>query len=299
MDLLKLETLLALAEYGSFSNAAKAIYRTQSAVSQQIKELEQELDICLVDRSKRPIALTVDGAELVSIARQIITLWNDYKNKRKPSEIKGEMVLGYVNSAITSNLSDALRILRQEYPQLVIKLVNTGGVSKHLAQDVAEQKLDASFGVGPLKLPKGVLWWSYAREQFYVISPKDSIHKKDSKLLEQGPYLRHKPHLLVETVIDREIKRRGLKVEVIMEMDAYESILLMVQHGIGVGIVPESYLHFQKKLNCNYIPFGSPPLTREIGILVRSDSPKKSLVALLWNTLKEISSSQLINKISE
>ncbi len=297
MDMLKLETLLALAEYGSFSDAAKAIYRTQSAASQQIKELEKELDICLVDRSKRPIELTVDGAELVAVARQIVTLWNDYKNKRKSSEIKGKLVLGYVNSAITSNLSNALRTLRQEYPQLVIKLVNTGGVSRHLAQDVAEQKLDASFGVGPLKLPKGVLWWPYAREQFYVISPKESIYKNDADLLGHGPYLRHKPHLLHETMIDREIKRRGLNVEVTMELDAYESILLMVQHGIGVGIVPESYLHFKKKLNCNYIPFGSPPLTREVGMLVRSDNPQKFLLRLLWNVLKEISNKQLVNKI--
>ncbi|MCP4671817.1 MAG: hypothetical protein GY857_10990 [Desulfobacula sp.] len=58
-----------------------------------------------------------------------------------------------------------------------VKDHNTDGVSKHLSEMVADHKIDVSFGVGPLSMPKGVLWKPITLEQYYVIAPPSSPGK--------------------------------------------------------------------------------------------------------------------------
>ena len=287
MDLNKLRSFISAAELNSISAASNTVNLTQSAVSQQIKYLERELNLTLIDRSKRPMSLTKEGAELVIVARQMINLWTEYKDRQNKPEFAGKLMLGYVRSAVTGVLAHALLSIRQQQPKVTIKLVNTGGVSKHLAKEVGNRVIDASLGIGPPPLPKGVLWLPISLERYYVIAPSYYRGKTDEELLHKGPYLRFKPYLLTETIIDREIKRRGIKVDAVMELDDYESILLMVKHDLGIGIVPEPYIakRLLNELHC--VPFGAPPLTRQGGIMVRVDNPNKKLVDFLWDTLKE------------
>ena len=285
MDLNKFKTFLAIAELGSLTSAAAAVNLTQSAVSQQLKEMESELEFKLLDRSRRPIALTNEGAEFAKICRKILHYWHDYREEHFQEGIKGKITIGYLSSVITNTLALSLKELREKHPQLALKLVNTYDVTKHLTEMVEHNEIDACFGIGPLKLSKGLLWKPYAVDRYFVITKSDAKMKTDAEIISQGPYLKFTPNLLVETRIDKEIKRRGINVEIAMEIDSYSSILLMVKHSIGVGIVPESYLtaEDQKELSC--VPFCIPPLIREMGLIVRHDSPKIHLVDALWKAM--------------
>lgn len=288
MDLFKLKSLIAVAELNSISAASNAVNLSQSAVSQQLKELERELDVSLLDRARRPISLTAAGAELVGVARRIVALWEDFQEHHQKKEFSGHLVLGYVRSAVTDILAQAILLLRKKHPQMNIQLVNTGGVSQHLAEMVADRKIDVSLGVGPMSMPKGVVWRPIALERYYVVAPADYKGNTDEELLQQGPYLRFKPYMLSETIIDRAMKKRGLHLEAAMELDDYDSILLMVNHDLGVGIVPEPQITFSilKKFRC--LPFCTPQLTRESGLMVRFDNLNMNLVSLLWKTLKDL-----------
>ena len=288
MDLFKLKSLIAVSELNSITAASKAVNLSQSAVSQQLKELERELDLKLLDRTRRPVCLTTAGAELVGVARNIITLWDDFQDRYQKKEYSGRLVLGYVRSAITDILAQAILLLRDQYPEMNIQLVNTGGVSKHLSEMVADHKIDVSMGIGPLPMPKGVLWRPIALERYYVVAPAHYKGNTDEKLLLQGPYLRFKPFSLNETIIDRGMKRRGLHLETGMELDDYASILLMVRHGLGVGIVPEPNIDLNVSGEFRCLPFCTPQLTREGGLMVRFDNPNMNLVVLLWKTLKHL-----------
>jgi DNA-binding transcriptional LysR family regulator len=290
MNFDKLKSLVYVAELGSVSRAAVAIHLTQAAVSKHLKDLEEDLGVQLIDRSRRPVTMTKEGEELVSVARQMMKPWNDYQNRKHNADPGGKLVLGHVRSAITGIVADSLVYLRAEHPRLTIKLVVASGVSKYLAQDVFNRKIDASFGVGPLRLPEELEWRPYCKERFFVIASKGFRGRTDQELLSQGTYLRHKPPLLEETIIDLEMKRRGIGVEPIMEFDSYDPTLLMVEHAAGIGIVPESYLSKQKMQELHCVPFGNPPLTREMGLIVRHDSPNLHLVDLLWEAIKGFSS---------
>lgn len=290
MNFDKLKSLVYVAELGSVSAASVAVHLTQAAVSQHLKDLENDLGLQLIDRSRRPVTMTKEGEELVAVTRQMMKQWNDYKDRKHNTDFGGKLVLGHVRSAITGIVANSLVHLRAKHPRLTIKLIVASGVSKYLAQDVVSRKIDASFGVGPLRLPEELLWRPYCQERFYVIASKKFRGRTDEELLSQGTYLRHKPPLLEETMLDLEMKRRGIKVEPIMEFDSYDATLLMVEHDAGIGIVPEPYLSKQKMQGLHCVPFGNPPFTREMGLMVRYDSPNLYLVDLLWEEIKEFSS---------
>lgn len=288
MDLHKLKSFIAASELNSFTEASKSVNLTQSAVSQHIKDLEEELGCNLINRKTRPIRITQKGVELMVVARQMLKLWNEFKSKGKEHEYTGTIVLGYIRSAVTDDLARALSSIRQKYPLVTIKLIDTEGITKLLAEQVSDGKLDAALGVAPIDLPKGTLWRPYSSEKFYVVAPVGYQGETDEALLSQGPYIRFKPHLLAETIMDHEIQRRGIEVNKIMELDDYESILVMVENNLGVGIVQEHYMTKERLKKLKWTPFGLPLLRREGGIIARVDNPNNPLVDLLWESLRSV-----------
>ena len=204
MNIDKLKSLIFVAELGSLTAASAAVHLTQAAVSQHIKDLEEGAGVPLIDRSRRPVTLTKEGEELVEVSRQILNQWNKYKQRNHKTEIGGKLVLGHVRSALTGVVAKAFIILKKQHPNLTIRLISSSGVTKHLALEVVKRKIDASFGVGPFRLPDELLWRPYRQERFYVVASREFRGKTDEEILMRGPYLRHKPRLLDETMIDRE-----------------------------------------------------------------------------------------------
>ena len=132
MNINKLKSLMYVAELGSVSAAASAMHLTQAAVSQQLKDLEEEMGLSLVDRSLRPVSLTKDGEELVAVTRQMLRPWNEYKDRKRNVDLGGELVIGHVRSAVTGTIANSLAFLRTKHPRLKIRLVVGGGVTKAL-----------------------------------------------------------------------------------------------------------------------------------------------------------------------
>lgn len=107
-NLRALEILLAVADHGSFAAAGDAIGLTQSAVSLQIKALEEEFETVLFDRSKRPPILNADGALLVKKSRPLIEGFNELKQSFIERHYSGTLQLGTVPSVLTGILPCAL-----------------------------------------------------------------------------------------------------------------------------------------------------------------------------------------------
>jgi molybdate transport repressor ModE-like protein len=149
MDVRKMESLVAIAEHGSFSKAAKAVNLTQSAVSQQIRELESLLGVPLFNRDTRPPKLTRHGQAYVETARAMLALHRAFLETHSRGDVRGTLVVGTVRSALTGVLPAALRSLKQSFPHLTLRLINSGRLSNDLTQDVQSGQLDAALIVGP------------------------------------------------------------------------------------------------------------------------------------------------------
>ena len=113
MSIRHLRTLLAIAERGSFAAAARQVNLTESAVSMQMKALEQELGTVLFDRSSRPPALTDAARALLAEAEELVAGYERLtRRKGHDSPVEGLLRLGAVPSVITADANGMRRVVR-------------------------------------------------------------------------------------------------------------------------------------------------------------------------------------------
>ncbi len=285
MDLRHLRTLLAIAEFGSFAAAARAVGLTQSAVSLHIRALEEEFGTPLFDRSRRPPTPTPAGRALVAGARQIVDLCEEVRASIQGGELAGELELGAVPTILASLLPRALSDFQAAHPRVRIRVVS--GLSAELAEMVRRGALDLAVVTGPRHPPEGLVWHEFLRERFVVVAPADLPGESDRELLESRPFIQFSRRTWAGEMIDRQLRRRRIRVAVGMEIDSLEAIRAMVLHGLGVSIVPLAP-GAVAPAGLRLLPFGDPPLERPVGIVERDGNPKTRLVQALLRELRRL-----------
>jgi DNA-binding transcriptional LysR family regulator len=164
-----LYTLIAIADRGSFAEAGNAIGLSLSAVSMQIRALEEELDITIFDRSRRPPVLTASGLALTHRARDLIAHWESMSAALKKGTSSGILKLGTVHTCVSGLLPLALKRLQRQGHGLEIHV--TTGLSHELEKAVHHRQLDVALITEP-EVPRGRTWSSLplCRRAFVVIA---------------------------------------------------------------------------------------------------------------------------------
>jgi DNA-binding transcriptional LysR family regulator len=135
-----LRTFVAIAETGNFSTAAEAVHRTPSAVSMQIKKLEEQLGVILFLRDARSVSLTEHGEMLLSYARNMLALSNEAVSRFIMPELSGVVRLGAPDDIGERLLPSILKSFSQTYPGIMVDVVVD--MSLALKKRVEEQRLD-------------------------------------------------------------------------------------------------------------------------------------------------------------
>ncbi len=125
LDLTALRSFLTVAEKGGVTRAAGFLNLTQSAVSMQIKRLEDSLDIALFDRSGRGIALTTAGDQLLSYARRMIALNDEIHARLGAHCCEGEVVLGVPHDLVYPNIPEVLQRFAADYGRMKVNLISS------------------------------------------------------------------------------------------------------------------------------------------------------------------------------
>lgn len=122
LDTHLLKSFIAIAETGSFSQAADAVGRTQSAVSLQIKKLEESLQCPLFIRTSRSVALSEQGEIFLGYAKRMVELqWEVYSRLKEP-DIEGEIRLGTPEDFATHYLPEVLATFRKHHPRVQLNV---------------------------------------------------------------------------------------------------------------------------------------------------------------------------------
>lgn len=188
VDTLLLKSFLAIAETGSFSRAAEVVGRSQSAVSLQIKKLEEGLSCKLFDRSNRDIALTEQGEVFLGYARRMIELqWEAFSRLNEP-EVRGEITFGVPEDFATHYLPDILASFAKHHPhvQLHVTCDLTLNLMKAFQKgelDIVLVKRDPESVKGGTKVWREPLIWAAA--EYYqmknpiplILSPQPCIYR--------------------------------------------------------------------------------------------------------------------------
>ena len=288
MSLRHLRTLIAVSEHGSFAAAAEAVWLTQSAVSQQMKALEEELGIVLFDRNKRPPQLNHQGKALIQRARQLVYLYDGLKDLGSGAgDLEGLLEIGAVPTTLTGIVPRALGALRAAQPSLQVRVVS--GLSADLLARVDRGDLDAAVVSEPKPVPRTLNWSPVADEPLMVVAPATETLDDYRAILESRSFIRFNRSAWVGQTIQTALQDMGIEVQETMELDSLEAIWQMVRHGLGVSIVPMRCVEDNAAMDLKTVPFGDPPRRRTLGLLERQEHLKTGLTAALLRELQSVS----------
>jgi len=284
MDLSVFTTFLAVVHHRTFVAAGNSLGLSKSAVSQQIKGLEEEFGIQFFDRTERPPKLTAEGEEFCECARRMIQLVSEMKRIGGIAQTSGVLTIGGAHTLASGILAVALKQLRVRHPDLEIRVIT--GLAVELEMALRRGNIDAAVLAQPDPLPTGLVWQSCCTEPLVVVAADDVDGVTDAEILENNPFIRFKRvGWGIARMADTEFSRRGIQVRTRMEVDTLEAILSLVQHGLGVSVVPLRHLTPALPVGVRHVPFGAPPLHRTIGVLHQRQAPRLEFVQWLIEEL--------------
>jgi DNA-binding transcriptional LysR family regulator len=284
MSIRLLKTLISIAEQGTFTAAAESVHITHAAVSQQMKALEEELNVAIFDRSKRIPKLTPIGLELVSKSRELVNSYNNLVPSILGDEfLSGELKLGAVPTALTGLVPFAMTQLREEYNALHIHVIP--GLSTELISEVERGGLDAAIVTKPERLSANLVWRQIAEEPLELLAAISVDSNDPVHLLKTKPFIRFSRRAIVGGMIDQWLQQKAIDVDERMELENLESISSMVYCDLGVSIVPKGCVESPNPLPIKRIPLGEPAVYRQVGLISKNDTIKTRILDALNSEL--------------
>jgi len=278
ITLRQLRYLEALAETLHFGQAAETCAVTQPALSMQIKELEDELQVSLIERRKSGIELTEQGEEIVRRGRTILASVRDLVDYAKHQErvLTGSLKLGAIPSIAPYLLPEALPELQRRFPDLTLHLRET--ITETLVRELVSSDLDLILVALPIKDPE-IETLRLFDDKFVLASRADR-----GKRLKATDMLTHERLLLLEE--GHCLRDQALSFCRLVTPEARESfgasslatIVQMVAHGYGITLLPEMAVarEVHHRDDIRMMRFPAPEPKREIGLAWRKTSPRKA-----------------------
>lgn len=124
LDLTALRSFVSVADAGGVTRAAGMLNLTQSAVSMQLKRLEESLNVALLDRSARTIALTPAGEQLLGYARTMLKTNDEILKRLTATEYEGELKLGVPHDIIYPVVPAVLKCFAADFPRMQVRLIS-------------------------------------------------------------------------------------------------------------------------------------------------------------------------------
>ena len=274
MDLDQLHTFLEIVRLKSFSKAALTCYRTQPAISAQIRQLEQEMNTSLFERLGTRIQLTPAGRIFCEYAEQILDLRRRAQDAINELERvpRGELVIAANEATCIYVLPTVFSEYKQRFPNVQLLVDRSYGA--HVVEAVVDNLADFGFCQLPVQEKKLQVLPIYS-DEIKLITPADhplagrsSILAEDvlpyPLLLPKGGSTRSKLNGWLEPAEDR--------IQISMELDSTEMIKRFVQAGMGISFMATS--HFEEGVAAGHfaaISLGPEPLQRRLGLVYRRD----------------------------
>ena len=259
MEIRHLKYFHTVASHLHFNNAAKELNISQPPLSKQIKQLEEELDVQLLNRTNRKVELTEAGAYFANSCKFVLNLIEKEveTTKRIHRGELGEIVLGFSGSVVHELLPIVIKETNSKYPD--IKLM----VEQHTSSEQIEGLLNGNINVGMLVSPvneEKLNILPIIEEGFVAVVPLDhplshSKGKLDVKELANESFIMT-PEQSGKGYFDSIIslcKNEGFYPYIVQNAQEQQTIISLVAADLGVAIVPESSTRITNK-NVSFIP---------------------------------------------
>ncbi|WP_026677598.1 LysR family transcriptional regulator [Fictibacillus gelatini] len=273
MDVRQLRYFQTIAKEKQISRAAKRLHMAQPPLSQQLKTMEQELGVKLVERNGRSIELTPAGKLLYERAETLLRQFDETIREVKETGdgVKGVLSLGSAISSF-SYLLERVRYFREHYPNVIFRLRESD--TFRLVQSLENREIELAIVQLPLDLDD-FYYICLPTEPFVFVMPKKWATNPAQMSISMQEIAEY-PLLLMRRlqgkgmndVIIEEFKRHGYTPNIACECPDAAMLLWLVSAGVGATILPKSAL----------LTLPTP----ELKIMDIDDSPLQSELAVIW-----------------
>ena len=294
MTITQLSYVLAVAENQNFTKAAEKCFVTQPTLSMQIQKLEDELDIQIFDRSKKPIELTEVGKKIVNQARNIVNESDRIQDivDQQKGFIGGDFKLGIIPTVMPTLLPMFLKTFVKKYPKVKLKIEEL--TTDEIISRINDGHLDAAIAATPLEnenIKERVLYFepfvSYIPNKHRLNEKKkidiSDLDINDILLLEDG-------HCFRDGVINLcKVFKNTNDEQFQLESGSIETLIKLSNEGLGMTLLP--YLHTldlkeSERNNLHY--FTDPSPAREVSIIYHKSELKMQIIEALQDVISGI-----------
>ncbi len=223
---------------------------------------------------------------MLEAAQGLVRAADDVVDAISGKSVSGTFTIGSVRSSALSLLPKAIIALKNDFPDLKIKLhvANTD----ELLNDVVTGRLDSAMVAEYSGVPSTLRWSPFIQEPLFAIAPKGTPPMPAAEMLSELPYVKFISRFRLANIIETEVARRGIVTNVIAEIDTITAVVACVVNGLGASIAPWSALK-EASGEMVAVPFGDPPISRQIGLIERRASPRAAVIDRLHQHLVSFS----------
>ena len=269
-NLKAVQIFVVVAETCSFRKAAEILNRSQSAVSTQIKLLEEQIGVSLFHRTTRRVQLTADGEVLLGHAqRAVASLEAGLRQIREAANVQiGHIAMGCVPSIAATVLPWVLAEFQRKRSGIRLELRELA--STQLLEAVSKQEI--SFGIGPdVEQASDFDFVPITTEPIYALLPEAhwKVGQKTITLAELAvlPVVLASSSAALRGTLNRELAARGLEITNSFEVIQVQTMLAFAQAGLGVAILPRIMIPQPLDKTLQALPIVEPVLSRTLCLI--------------------------------
>lgn len=249
MQIQSLRVFCDLIDTASFSEAAERNGISQSAVSQQIRNLEERYGVVFFERGKKNFAITPEGRVFGNIAREIVALHSSIDDRLRALRdvVAGSLRVATIFSIGLHELPPLVKRFRRRFPDVGLELVYLR--SNQVYVEVQEGRADLGLVAYP-KARKGIVTEEYSRDQLALVCAADHPLGERTQIdladLRGCRYVAFAADLPTRKAVDRMFRHRGVHLDPLMEFDDVEAVKRAVEVESGVSILPKSVVERER-----------------------------------------------------
>lgn len=292
MNLQTLSLYCEVIRTGSFSLGAASQQISQSAASQAVRQLEVELDVTLIDRTKRPFMVTPEGRKFFEACHELLEQFEKAKAAitQQRESLGGIVRVAVIYSVGLQDMGFYTQQFNTHYPLAKIRL------SFLHPNEVVEAVIGDEADIGILSFPtthrslKVITWHDepmvFVCHRSHVLSKKKLVTAKD---IGDETFIAFEKNLAIRKAIDRSLRQRGVRPRVAMEFDNIETIKQAITIQSGVSILPRTSVGREVENGMvSAVPIDMPELVRPIGIIHRRQKLLTPITTKLIDFLQNV-----------
>ena len=292
MTIIQLEYLLAVANCGSFSLAAQQCFVTQPSLSMQIKALEEELGVVLLDRTKKPVIATEAGEVVIRNAREALKSYNYVResvNELK-GEISGTLRLGVIPTIGPYLLHRFIPQFMSKYPKVDLEVHEME--TAHICAELQRDALDAAL-LSAGTTPDGIMEFELFGDLFHAyVSPSNDLYERSNIRVEdidlRNLILLSQGHCLRDQILELCQGRRFVHTRYNFECGSLETVMRIVDCTNCLTILPDMAARFVPEDRRGQIKtLAKGAMSRKIALAVRRTYVKHSIISALRQAILE------------